>query len=116
MSSALDTGSPWISRATSRVSFWDRRTHLVVLLTSMDRVGEAIGEKARMARLFRKKKGGNAKADRALTRVEHVDKGSSDVAAYVGHDGGAEFLVRANAVVGSADAGVLAFPDVQDEE
>ncbi len=37
MSRALDTGRPWISRATSRAFFGESDTYLVVLLTSMER-------------------------------------------------------------------------------
>jgi len=57
-----------------------------------------------------------AEADRALTRVEFLDKGAAYVAADVGHDGGAEWLFPADEAVSGADAGVLAFPDVEDEE
>ena len=37
ISRALETARPWISRATSRAFLGERRTNLVVLLTSMER-------------------------------------------------------------------------------
>ena len=79
----------------------------------MRRFGEWGG---RRPRLFGDEDGGIAEADRAGAGFEFFDKGAADVAADVGHDGGAERLIPAGEAVGGADAGSLAFPDVEDEE